>query len=384
MVTITQLPEKVLIGVEAMKKMETIDTNEHRGQSKSKEQVKHKEQIEWKEQSEQDEQTESKEQPKQEKKLEQMEEAVRIEPIVDKEQVELKQRFTAAVDSFVEKIKDDPNVVAVIVSGSLAYDVVWEKSDIDMTVIVRDQQLKNTSYCIIEDGITINVELMVRSTFKRGMERSIGGLFAHSYFSKGKIVYSTDESLYEYFEELKKIGSDDIALSAFFRACMLVSNYDKCQKWLKARKDPMYAQYYLLKSAEIIADLELCFNGEPSSRESIQKAVKLNPEAITPFYQNAMSHHLSEAEIIKAIERIDDYLEQHLEILKKPVIEFMSDQELKTTTLIAKHFNMESHFIIGIFDYLAEKGVIEKVSQTIRITPKSKPAVEEIGYLYIP
>jgi hypothetical protein len=299
-------------------------------------------------------------------------------------QTEIKQRFTAAVDSFVGKIKDDPNVIAVIVCGSLAYDMVWEKSDVDMTLVVRDQLLKNENYCIIEDGITINVHIMVRSAFKRGLERNLGGSFSQSYFSKGKIVYTTDDSLYEYFEDLKKLGSDDIALSAFYIACTLVYLHEKCQKWLTVRKDPLYAQYFILKAAEAMANMELCLNGEPSSRESIQKALAINPEMIKPFYQDAMSHHLSEEEIIKAIGKIDSYLEQHLDILKKPVIEFMADQEIKTSTLIAKHFHVEGHFIISIFDYMVEKGVIEKVSQTIRITPKSKLAVEELGYLYIP
>lgn len=300
------------------------------------------------------------------------------------QQAELKEWFNAAVDSFVNKVKDDPNVIAVIVCGSVAYDVVWEKSDIDMTVVVRDQTLKNTSYSIIEDGILINVALVVRSGFKRWLEKSIGGSSSQSYFSKGKIVYTTDDSLYEYYEDMKTIGRDDIALSAFYLGCELVGIYEKCQKWLTARKDPLYAQYFLLKAAETIAKMELCLNGEPSSRESIQKALKLNPEVITPFYQDAMSHHFSEEEVAKAIEKIDRYLEQRLDILKRPVIEFMSDEQIKTSTLISKHFHAESHFIIGIFDYLAEKGVIEKVSQTIRITPKSKLAVEEIGFLYIP
>lgn len=302
----------------------------------------------------------------------------------DVQQAELKERYTAAVDSFISKVKDDPNVIAVIVCGSLAYDMIWEKSDIDMTVVVRDQILKNDNYSIIEDGITINVYLMVRSAFKRGMERNVGGSFPQSYFSKGKIAYTTDDSLYDYYEDLKNLGSDDIALSVFYIASILVGIYDKCQKWLIVRKDPLYAQYYLLRAAEVIANMELCLNGEPSSRESIQKALAINPEVLKTFYQDAMSHHFSEEEIIKAIEKIDKYLEHNLDIIKKPVIEFMSDQEIKTSTLIAKHFHMESHFIIDIFDYLAEKGVIEKVSQTIRITPKSKLAVEELGYLYIP
>ena len=299
-------------------------------------------------------------------------------------QAQMKERFTAATECFISKVKGDPNVIAVIICGSLAYDMVWEKSDIDMTLIVRDQVLNTKSYCIVEDGITINVHLMVRSEFKRGLEKNIGGSFSQSYFAKGKIVYSTDDSLYEYFEDLKKIGSDDIALSVLYIAAGLVYIYDKSLKWLKVRKDPLYAQYFLLDAAEMIANIELCLKGEPASRESIQKALVINPEMINLYYKNAMSHHFNEDELIKAIENIDTYLEQHIDILKKPVIEFMSDQEIKTVTLISQHFHIEGHFIIGIFDYLAEKGVIEKASQTIRITPKSKLAVEEIGYLYIP
>ena len=299
-------------------------------------------------------------------------------------QSEMTKRYEAAADSFVRKVKDDPNVVAVIISGSLAYDQVWEKSDIDMTLVVRDQVLKNESYCIVEDDITINVYLVVRSSFKRYLENIKGGSFMHSYFSKGKIVYSIDDSLYEYFEDFKVMGSDDMANTVFLTACELVHYYDKCLKWLTVKKDPLYAQYYLLKAAEAIARMEVCLSGESPSREAIIKANTLNPAMITPYYKEAMSHHYKEEEILRAIQGIDYYLEQHLDIIKKPVITYMADQELKTVTLITKHFHTDSHFIVGIFDYLAEKGVIARVSQTIRITPKSKLAVEEIAYVYVP
>lgn len=299
-------------------------------------------------------------------------------------QKDLKARYMAALDNFINKIRDDQNIIAVIVNGSLAYDVVWEKSDIDMTIVVRDQPLKNCSYCIVEDGIIINAGLVERSSFKRGMERSIGGSFSQAYYSKGRIVYTTDESLYEYFEDIRKIGSDDIALSMLYMSCELVGIYEKCRKWLYARKDPLYSQYFLIKASEVISNMELCMNGKPSSREAIQKALEINPKVINTYYSDAMSHHMSEAELAEAIKGLDRYLEQQLDIITKPVFEFMSDQEIKTSTLISKHFHTEGHFIVGIFDYLADKGVIEKVSQTIRITPKSRMAVEEVGYLYVP
>lgn len=299
-------------------------------------------------------------------------------------QSELIKRFQAAVDSYVDKLKSDPNVIAVVLCGSLAYDQVWEKSDIDMTLVVRDQVLKNESYCIVEDDITINSNIVTRSGFKRFLESQNGGSFIHSFYAKGRIIYTIDDSLYEYFDEYKQIGSNDIAMSVFISACDLVHCYDKCLKWLTIKQDPLYAQYYLLKAAEVIARMEVCLNGEIPSREAILRAYALNPNLIIPYYHEAMSHHYSSVEIMNAIHGMDIYLEKHLDIIKQPVLEYMADQEIKTVTMITKYFRTDSHFIVGIFDYLADKGVIMKISQTIRITPKSKMALEEIAYQWVP
>jgi predicted nucleotidyltransferase len=295
-------------------------------------------------------------------------------------QTEMTIRFQKAADSFVDKVKSDPNVIAIIICGSLAYDQVWEKSDIDMTLVVRDQQLKNDSYCIVEDDITINVALVTRSGFKRYLESIHGGSIMHSYFAKGRILYSTDDSLYEYFEDFKIVGNDDMEVTVFFAACELVHYYDKCSKWLTVKNDPLYAQYYLTKVAEVIARIEVCLSGESPSREAIIKAIVLNNDMIRTYYHEAMSHHYSREEIENAIEKMERYMDQHLEVIKKPVVDYMSDGEMKTVTMITKYFRAQSHFIIGIFDYLADKGVIAKVSQTIRLTPKSRMAVEEIAY----
>ncbi|AIQ17312.1 nucleotidyltransferase [Paenibacillus sp. FSL H7-0357] len=302
----------------------------------------------------------------------------------DRVLLELKDRYLAATESFVDRVREDPNVIAVIVCGSLAYDSVWEKSDIDMGLVVRDQTLQQNAYCLVEDGITINVQLFERSTFKRGFERMIGGSMPQSFFAKGRMIYTSDDSLYDYFEDFKQLGSYDIALSLLWNACELIDVYHKCQKWLTVRKDLLYAQYFLLKAGSLIANMELCSQGEPPIRESVLKILEHSPERMAPFYQNPMSRRLSEDEIQNAIDTIGQFLDRHLDMIKRPVIEFMADQEMKTVTLLAKHFHMQSHFLINILEYMAGKGVIEKVSQTIRITSKSKPAVEEIGFLYIP
>ncbi len=298
-------------------------------------------------------------------------------------QEQLKGRYMAAVESFVDKVKSDPNVIAVVVCGSLSYDVVWDKSDIDITVIIRDQPLTTWNYCIIEDGITLSIELGVRSGIKRFLERSLGGSFGQSYYANAKIVYTTDDSLYEYFEDIKTIGADDIPLSAMMNAASLLAICKKSRKWLLARKDPLYAQYWLIMAAEFIAKMELCVHGLPFNRDGIKKALEVNPELLRPYYQDAMSRIYSGDDIMAAINKVNEYLNTYVDLIKEPVIDFLSGQEMQTMTMINKHFKSSGDALVYVLDWLAEKEIIQKVSKTIRLTPKSKASVEEIGYLYV-
>ena len=44
------------------------------------------------------------------------------------------EQFTTALDSLIERVKEDRSVVAAILGGSLSHDRVWAKSDIDLVV----------------------------------------------------------------------------------------------------------------------------------------------------------------------------------------------------------------------------------------------------------
>jgi uncharacterized protein len=294
----------------------------------------------------------------------------------------VKELYKEAVSNFISKIKSDQNVIAAILCGSLSYDDVWKKSDVDMTLIVRDQKLSNNSYCLVEDGIIINVSLIERSNFRRSMEWSTGGSQIHSYFAKGQIIYSTDDSLYGYFESIKKPGKDDIQVSAFIMCSGLIGVMHKCEKWLKVKKNLSYCQYYILKAAELVAAMEVCMNSEIPTREAILRAKEINPELMKCLYDDPMSTKLEEVQLLALIRKIDDYIESHLDLISGPALEYMSDGEIKTITVLSKRFKVDTHYIVDIFEYLSDKGIIEKLSETIKITPKSKLAVEEVAYVY--
>ena len=299
-------------------------------------------------------------------------------------QLRQQERFEAAVDSFVEKVKDDPNVIAVILYGSVAQGSAWEKSDIDVTVVVRDQKLTHTDYGIYEDNITFGLDICQRSDLKRTMEKALTGSVGHSFSTTSKIVYSCDDSLYEYFEENAKIGKSDVEKAIFNTVNWLLGLMAKVDKWLTVKNDVTYARYYVLKAAEVIAQIEVTANLQIPTRESILQATAINPALIDTFYTRPMSGPMSEPEIRDLLEKMYDYIQTHMEAVLNVVRDFFGDGEMKTGTMVSKHFQEDMHSMHSILDYLCDRGYLDKVSQTIRITPKSKLAVEEVAFMMPP
>ena len=60
---------------------------------------------------------------------------------------EVQERYQAALDSLVTKLKQDYYVLAAVLYGSLARGEAWEKSDIDLTIIQRDGLKRATECC---------------------------------------------------------------------------------------------------------------------------------------------------------------------------------------------------------------------------------------------
>ena len=290
----------------------------------------------------------------------------------------LTERYLNAVESFVEKAKKDVNIIAVIIAGSLANDVVWEKSDIDAMAVVRDQKLKISEFTLDEDGIPLNMNVQERSNFVRMLER--GGWNA-SFMAKARVMYTTDESITKMLEQSKIIGGKDAQVSAMFSAADAVCFIEKCEKWLYIKQDYTYCRYYIIKLAESLAQLEIWMNKEAPGREVLQRAQALNPGLVERFYYYPLSRELNRAELEELLDEADAYLMKHIDYISEPVLDYLSDGEVRTLTVLQRQFRAGGHFFVHLLDWFASKGIVERLSETVKLTPKSRPAFEEIAFV---
>src|ERR1051325_2697535 len=68
----------------------------------------------------------------------------------------IQQAFTRALDALVEQIKGDRSILAAILCGSLSYDTVWARSDIDLVLVaIDDKKLQLADLSLYSDGVNI-------------------------------------------------------------------------------------------------------------------------------------------------------------------------------------------------------------------------------------
>ena len=49
---------------------------------------------------------------------------------------DMRQRYEAALERLIAQVKQDATILAAVLLGSLSHDVVWEKSDIDLVLVM--------------------------------------------------------------------------------------------------------------------------------------------------------------------------------------------------------------------------------------------------------
>jgi hypothetical protein len=104
---------------------------------------------------------------------------------------------------------------------------------------------------------------------------------------------------------------------------------------------------------------------------------------IERFYYYPMSRELSESELEELIKEMDGYITKHIDYISAPVLDYLDDGEIKTVNMIRRHFRSDGSFLVHILEYFAQKGIIEKVSDPVRLTPKSRPNFEEIAFMSV-
>lgn len=293
-------------------------------------------------------------------------------------------RYEEALASFVARVQQDRYIVAAILYGSLAYDEVWEKSDIDMTLIVRDDKAGDRFYSLVEQGIAIHAGLETRSQFKARVEGNQQGMWPQSMLARSRLLFSTDDTLKEYYENIRHVGSRDREIQMLRSAFHVTSQLTKAEKWLVVKNDPLYCFLYVMRIVYDLAGIEVLWHSDIPGREVIQQALAYNPVFFTQLYID-LAQRPKDAETMNwAIQQIYNYLFERQQVLFKPILDYLSAAgSVRSTSEIEEYLQKRQEGGLSLCcEWLADQGIIQKVATPLRLTEKSRVTLDEMAYYY--
>jgi Nucleotidyltransferase domain. len=298
---------------------------------------------------------------------------------------ELTEKYRETLDTFIEKIKPDRYILAVILAGSLSYDVIWEKSDIDLILIVDDMKKTRNFYSLVENGIIINAFIYNRHQFKRDFDSELNSSQFHSWIYKTKLVYTRDDTLKELYENISGVGESDRELQLLKLASFSVAGLAKAQKFLYIKKDPLYSAFFILQMMlRDLASIEVLLNGEIPLRDVIYQALAINPKFFHKIYTDLLQEKKEEGTVKAVLELIEGYLSEKQEDLFKILFDILKSEgdtvgisELQKKLSVA---DIDPAILVEACEWLAEKNRIQKLSTPVRLTTKSWLQVDEAAY----
>ena len=297
------------------------------------------------------------------------------------------QTFTAALDTLVAQVQKDRSILAALLCGSLSHDTVWAKSDIDLVLVtIDDSKVASGDMALYADGVNVHAFLIPRREFRRMVEGSVQNSFMHSLLAKGRLLYTHDETIARLCEGLHKLGARDKEIQLLRAATGAIPSVYKAHKWLVTRGDLDYTALWILYAATSLAQVEVIGAGIVADREVIPRAMKLNPALFETIYVKMLNTKKSRASVEAALAAVDGYLAARAHSLFAPVVTYLRDAgEARSCSEIENHF--KKHFDVSqvttACEYLADQGVIGKVSIAARLTKKSNADVQELAFVYL-
>lgn len=315
---------------------------------------------------------------------------------VKEDQVSLKgdihTQIHQAVENLADTLEQDMYVVAAILTNNLAEDNVWEKTAAHITLILRDgTKFRQRQYQLIEEGIPILVQLHTRSDYRKLLDRTLQGSTLHSILAESRVLFSKD-NLFSVDADANftigdpsclQVGERDKYSQLLNAAAFATTILAKAEKWFHLKQDYDYTFLYLTYMVRQLARIEVLMHGETPRRKVIHQALRHNPSFFNAVFTDLIDKSKDETMLRDALEQVDMYLEDNLQTLFKPLLDFLEESgEERTITDIYMHFGKRELALELACEWLAQKGVIEQFSAPIRLTKDSKVSVDEPAYYF--
>jgi hypothetical protein len=292
--------------------------------------------------------------------------------------------FQAALHGLIAQARKDKAILAAVLCGSLSHDTVWERSDIDLVfVTVDDKKVSTSDLSLNADGVNVHAIMIPRTEFRKAVEGSLQNSFMHSFLAKGRLLFTHDDTIAAMCRRLDTLGGRDLAVARLNAATWVLPPLYKARKWFVTRKDYAYTSVWILAAAQALARLEVISAGLLADRETLPRALTLNPALFKTIYTDLLRSGTERAPVEKALKTMEETMAARAADVFAPIVEYLEEVgDIRSSRDLEDHFkkNFGVQHVTTACEYLSDLGMIGKASTPVHLTRVSNVAVEELAF----
>ncbi len=306
------------------------------------------------------------------------------------EKLDIKNKYEEALEAFAEKIKEDSNIIAAFAYGSIVSGKLWEKSDIDIWLISKENSKKiYNQYSLIVDDIDFQVELYSRNYFFELVDSPHAQSFFRAVLLQSKLIYSKDKAIENLFNEKHDLGNRDKEENLLKAAIYGVVCVKKIEKILKLSEDTLSAFSVMLRLVKNLANIEVAYNNQYPCREVESQALNLNYDFFNDIYVDLVNSKVDLLSIESKLSKCKKYLDDKNDLVFEPIVKWLrTEGEVRGASeineYIKRKYNIsnDGNELTDVYNWLTEKKILIRTSGSIKLLDKSKVYFDEAAYSY--
>lgn len=277
-------------------------------------------------------------------------------------------QYQKAYASIVQRLKENEQVLAVMVFGSMVTGDLWEESDIDLFVIVNYKLDEITNVYTNEKKVSVHIKLMSKEKFIKFYSEGKRGGFLHRIFSSSRLVFSKDSDVTARYDRGRYYPDIEREKWNVFYLGNVIKNIGVCKKYLS--NDGLYTAYCsVVKCIEDYAKLYINMSGYMISKDATTMAMNLNDSFRDCVESLFFTKNDPEKSIKETIAYIQDSIDVNIADITKILLDYMREENCFLSSEEIKAAEVFKSYDIAMEDVLqrlAYKNVVKKETRNYK------------------
>lgn len=231
--------------------------------------------------------------------------------------------YQKAYNEVEKKLKNNSQVIAIVVYGSIITGDIWEDSDIDFIVITKEQNVTDNIFTR-SSGVSIHIYYVSKNIFINSYQKMLKGGTFHKAFFTGKLVYCVDDEIKDIHDMARFYGDKDRNARNIEIMCHILNSLHYTKKYLATGKIETSYQW-CVEAVSNYARLLMNLKGHITDKDILSFAVSIDDE-IEKLFEILNGSQKLKDKISMVIEIIENYININIEDISDQLIKFLKNK----------------------------------------------------------